>query len=192
MNVSTISTQVQALMTTGKTLEEALQLALAEAQHTQVRRDNIEYIKTLHNIPEVRRMKKVAYAKISKSKGKDDAIARYKLEVEAADEKLNELLAEVNSAKKPWEKAMELGEDAAAAFNYYLSSYKDNVDKLVDKKTKGITKAEVKVALLKINPEIPEDFPEMFKSVAAERVHNGDMMLVTVLRKVAYLKSLKK
>lgn len=192
MNVSTISTKVQELMKGGKTLDEALQLALADAQHVNPQRDNIAYIKSLRNIPEVRRMKKVAYAKISKSKGKEDSIIRYKLEVAAADERLNELLSEVNAASKPWEKAMELGEDAAAAFNYYLSSYKDNVDKLMDKKTKNVTKAEVKAALLKINPEIPEDMPEMFRPVAADRVHNGDMMLMTVLRKVSYLKSLKK
>ena len=192
MNVSTMTSKIQELVAEGKTLEEALQVVLTESSKTQPRRDNVAYIESLTNLPEVRRVKKIAYAKISKSKGKDEAIARYKQEIEAADLKLTELLKEVNSAECPWKKAMELGEDAASAFNYYFSTYKDQIDKEVEKKAKGKTKAEVKAALIKISPVLPGDMPEIFHEVAVERVQNGDMMVVTVLKKVGYLQSIKK
>ena len=192
MNTNEMATKVQELMAEGKTMEEALQSVIQAASKTQPRRDNVAYIESLNNLPEVRRVKKIAYAKISKSKGKEEAIARYKQEIEAADFRLTELLKEVNSAKVPWKKAMELGEDAASAFNYYFATFKDQVDKEVEKRAKGKTKAEVKAALLKISPVLPEAMPEIFFDVAVERVNNGDMMVVTVLKKVAYLNSLKK
>ncbi len=192
MNTNEMATKVQELMAEGKTMEEALQSVIQAASKTQPRRDNVAYIESLNNLPEVRRVKKIAYAKISKSKGKEEAIARYKQEIEAADFRLTELLKEVNSAKCPWKKAMELGEDAASAFNYYFATFKDQVDKEVEKRAKGKTKAEVKAALLKISPVLPEAMPEIFFDVAVERVNNGDMMVVTVLKKVAYLNSLKK
>ena len=193
---TTLTTKYEALIKSGMTQEEALKsLVTGASQKTTTsnpRRDQVAYIESLNSIPETRKARKIAYAKISKSKGKPDAIARYQLEIKAADKKLNELIIEVGNAKEPWKKSMELGEDAKGALTYFINSYKDRVDTDLDKKTKGKTRAEVKVALMKNSPSIPNDFPEILKDAASERVNNGDMMLVTVFRKAAYLKSLTK
>jgi len=193
---TTLTTKYEALIKSGMTQEEALKsLVTGASQKTTTsnpRRDQVAYIERLNSIPETRKARKIAYAKISKSKGKPDAIARYQLEIKAADKKLNELIIEVGNAKEPWKKSMELGEDAKGALTYFINSYKDRVDTDLDKKTKGKTRAEVKVALMKNSPSIPNDFPEILKAPAEERVKNGDMMLVTVFRKAAYLKSLTK
>ena len=175
----------------GKTTEEALQMVVASAvkKVPTARKDNLAYIASLRNIPEVRRVKKIAYAKVSKSKERPEAVARYQEEIKAADEKLNELLSEVNQAKEPWKKAMELGEDAKGAFQYFLTPYKDEIDKAVDKAAAKMTKAEVKAALLAIKPIIPDELPELFKPVATERLNNGDMMLLTIFRKASFLKN---
>ena len=152
------------------------------------RRDTVGYLDKLENIPEVRRVKKIAYAKISKSKGKEDAIARYKLEIEKADEVLNRLLADVNSAEEPWKRAMELGESADAAFNYYLTSYTANIEAAVKIKSKGLTNAQVKAALQVLKATVPDDLPEILKATWERRVENQDMMLITLSKKVAFLK----
>lgn len=196
INYETLTTKYEALIKSGMTQEEALKSLVTEASQktttSNPRRDQVAYIESLNSIPETRKARKIAYAKISKSKGKPDAIARYQLEIKAADKKLNELITEVENAPEPWKKAMELGEDAKGALTYFINSYKDKVDTDLDKKTKSKTRAEVKAALLKLTPSIPSDFPEILKDAASERVNNGDMMLVTVFRKVAYLKSLTK
>ena len=196
INYEALTTKYEALIKSGMTQEEALKSLVTEASQktttSNPRRDQVAYIESLNSIPETRKAKKIAYAKISKSKGKPDAIARYQLEIKAANKKLNELITEVENAPEPWKKAMELGEDAKGALTYFINSYKDKVDTDLDKKTKSKTRAEVKAALLKLTPSIPSDFPEILKDAASERVNNGDMMLVTVFRKVAYLKFLTK
>lgn len=186
---TTLTQMFEQAISQGKTKEEALQLIVAEASKktTTPRRDNLAYIKGLTSIPEVRKAKKIAYAKVSKSKDKPDAVARYQQEIKVADERLNELLSEVNQAKEPWKKSMELGEEAKGAFTYFITSYKDEVDKKLEKATSKMTKAEVKAALLKITPSTPSDIPEVLKAVAAERIKNQDMMLITIFRKVNFL-----
>jgi len=190
----TLSEVFEQALSQGKSKEEALQMIVAEASKkvSSPRRDNIQFIQSLNSIPEVRKAKKVAYAKVSKSKDKPEAVARYQLEIQAADKRLNELLSEVNQAKEPWKKAMELGEDAKGAFTYFIQSYKDAVDKKVEKATGKMTKSEVKAALLKLSPSIPTDLPEVLKTVASDRVHNQDMMLITIFRKVSFLNSVLK
>ena len=187
----TLSDIFEQALSQGKSKEEALQMIVAEASKkvSSPRRDNIQFIQSLTSIPEVRKAKKVAYAKVSKSKDKPEAVARYQLEIQAADKRLNELLSEVNQAKEPWKKAMELGEDAKGAVTYFIQGYKEEIDKKLEKAVGKMTKSEVKAALLKITPTVPADLPEVLKDVASERVHNQDMMLITIFRKVNFLSS---
>lgn len=207
---SELLAKITELQTQGFTLGTALEKVMAEAEEqglltktvtvhtggngggsTGPRRDTVAYLDKLQNIPEVRRVKKIAYAKISKSKGKEDAIARYKLEIEKADEVLNELLADVNSAAEPWKRAMELGESADGAFNYYLASYTPEVEAAVKLKSKGLTNAQVKAALQVLPTATPDDLPEILKPTWERRVENQDMMLVTLSKKVAFVKVVK-
>ena len=157
------------------------------------RRDNLTYISTLRNIPEVRRLKKIAYAKISKSKDKPEAVDRYRKEVAQADEVLNQLLAEIAADKTPWKKALELGEDEAAAFNYFLQDYKDKIDDELKElaKAKNLTNAEVKAELQKTKLVIPTAVPKELREAMAERIKRGDQMVQTVAKKAAYIKALK-
>lgn len=190
-----LAKRVEALVKSGKSLQEALQVALGEvkAPVPAGRIDHIAYIASLRDLPEVRRVRKIAYAKISKSKGKTEAIARYKLEIVEADKKLNELLAEVDGAEVPWMKAMELGENAAGAFNFYLGDYEAGVEaELKDLKLKAnLTNAQLKAALQVTKVLVPNDVPEVFREVILQRINNGDMRLITIARKAAFVLSLK-
>ena len=188
------------------TLEEALQKVWAEAftasqksqamvsRSGQPKKDNIAYIQSLTDLPEVRRVKKVAYAKKSKSKNNPEAVARYEQEIKAAEDKLNELLALVNSAETPWLKAKELGEPVEGQFNYFLLPYEEKLNDQVDAiaAKRKLTKAQVKAALLAIKPEVPEDIPEELKAAMQTRIDNKDMRVVTVARKAAFVKKYSK
>lgn len=196
-NINTSATEkmaqeIQKLMSEGKTLEEALQQVVTVKTVSVGRRDTLAYIKECRNIPEVRRLKKIAYAKISKSKGKLDAIARYKEEIKVAEDRLNDLIKEVNAAEIPWQKAMELGEDADAAFNYFFSSFKEQVDKALDKATKSMTRAQVKAELQTTTPKLPSKLPELLQPAMQKRMDNQDMQVITTAKKLVMYNRIKK
>ena len=195
-------TEINQLVANGMPLEQALQMAFEAGLKAQTkvsrsgqpRKDNIAYIESLTNLPEVRRVKKVAYAKKSKSKNNPEAVARYEKEIAAADAKLNELLQLVNSAETPWLKAKELGETVEGQFNYFLLPYEDELNGKADAiaaKAKA-TKAQVKAKLLAIKPEVPEDVPEELRPAMQTRIDNKDMRVVTVARKAAFVKKYSK
>lgn len=158
------------------------------------KRDNLAYIEGLNDIPEVRRVKKVAYAKKSKSKNNPEAVARYEKEIAAADAKLNTLLAMVEQAETPWLKAKELGETVEGQFNYFLLPYEDDLSKKVDAiaAKRKATKAQVKAILLGLKPEVPAEVPEELKPAMQVRIDNKDMRVVTVARKAAFVKKYSK
>lgn len=184
--------RVQELMEAGKSLEEALALVIEEAklagQGSNTRRDNIAYIKSLRNLPEARRCKKIAHAKISKSKGKAASIANYRAEIAAATEVIKALEKEIESAEIPWKKAMELGEDAAGAFNWYLAGITGAIEEAVKEAKGKMTNAELKAALLAIQPKVPSFVPKVFKGVWATRMSRMDMQVIALAKKAAFVK----
>lgn len=194
--------QLNDMVAQGMSLEQALQMAFEAGlkakpkahRNGQPKKDNIAYIQGLMDLPEVRRVKKVAYAKKSKSKNNPEAVARYEREIAAADAKLNELLAMVEAAETPWLKAKELGEPVEGQFNYYLLPYEDELNKQVDAiaARKKATKAQVKAQLLAIKPGVPEEIPEELKPAMQTRIDNKDMRVVTVARKAAFVKKYSK
>jgi hypothetical protein len=192
-----LEAKVQALLAEGKSLGEALAIIMKEAEASKpagygARRDTIGYLSTSNDLYDIKRLKNIAKAKISKSKNLPDSIARYKKEIEAADKRINELTRIINSADEPWKKAMEFNEPAKSAFTYYLNSLKDKVDAECDKLTKGWTRAQVKAALLNITPVIPEESPEELKPIWKERIEHQDMLVITVARKISLTKKLSK
>jgi len=181
--------QIQELLNKGYSLAQAITLVGVATHNTTTKRDTIEFLKTCNDISEVRRLRKIAYAKISKSAGKADAIARYQKEIEAADRRLNELMADVYSAATPWKRAMELGMDADGAFNIFLQDYKEQVDKSAESiaKTLKLTNAAFKTEVNSMKSELV-DIPEELLESAGKRVRNNDMQVVTVLKRAAFIR----
>lgn len=135
--------KIKNLMAEGKTLEEALSLTSQKAKKDPI--DRIAYIQGLNNIAELRKARKTAYAKKSKSKEKPETLARYQQEIDVATERLNTLIAEVTSAEIPWQKALELGETQEGAIQYFLGSIeKESEDYL---REAGIKKSIIKTLL---------------------------------------------
>jgi DNA repair exonuclease SbcCD ATPase subunit len=189
-NVERITAKVQELMATGKTMQEAMQEVLTAELKPTTAKDNVGKIKELRNLPELRRVKKIAYAKISKSKGKEDSIARYKEEIKACETRINELIAEITASEVPWKKSMELGEDAAGALNYFLADYKTKIEEELGKKTKGMTNAKIKSALQETKATVPQDIPEELKAPLMNRIERGDMLVITLCKTVSFLQTL--
>lgn len=195
-----LMTKVTGLMTEqGKTLEEALLMVLSQAESegkirkatnpTGPRKDNIAYIQGLNDLPELRRVKKIAYAKKSKSKNNPAACERYDQEIAEASKRINQLLALIPNDETGWLKAKELGEDAATQFNYFLVPFEENLNERVDAvaKKKGLTKAQVKAALIAAKAEVPAAVPEELKAAMAERMAHNDQRVLTVAKKAAYV-----
>jgi hypothetical protein len=135
--------KIKNLMAEGKTLEEALSLTSQKAKKDPI--DRIAYIQGLNNIAELRKARKTAYAKKSKSKDKPETLARYQQEIDVATDRLNTLISEVTSAEVPWQKALELGETPEGAIQYFLGSIeKESEDYL---REAGIKKSILKTLL---------------------------------------------
>lgn len=161
--------KIQQLMAEGKTLEEALQLTSQKAKKNPI--DRISYIQALENISELRKARKTAYAKKSKSKDKPETLERYQKEIDVSTERLNQLLAEVNSSETPWKKALELGETPEGAIQYFLTSLEAESEAYFA--TVDIPKSQIKSLLNKtvIQTEfVPEELREPF----AKRLESRD------------------
>lgn len=192
--------KINELTANGMELEAALFQVLTEAetkiqarpQVGQQKRDHIAYIESLTNLPEIRRVRKVAYAKISKSKGKEEAIARYKKEVDAATAKLNELLAEIDRSETPWLKAKEFGEDKDSQLNYWVRQQEELLeDKLETYAKKGnLTKAQVKAKVTEAKVDLSV-VPEELRATAQDRISRKDMRVQTVIKKMAIVNEAK-
>lgn len=191
--------KINELTANGMELEAALFQVLTEAEtkiqaRPQVgtqKRDHIAYIESLKNLPEIRRVRKVAYAKISKSKGKEEAIARYHKEVDAATAKLNELLAEIDRSETPWLKAKEFGEDKDSQLNYWVRQQEELLeDKLEALAKKGLTKAQIKAKVTEAKVDLSV-VPEELRATAQDRISRKDMRVQTVIKKMAVVNEAK-
>lgn len=191
--------KINELTANGMELEAALFQVLTEAEtkiqaRPQVgtqKRDHIAYIESLKNLPEIRRVRKVAYAKISKSKGKEEAIARYHKEVDAATAKLNELLAEIDRSETPWLKAKEFGEDKDSQLNYWVRQQEELLeDKLEARAKKGLTKAQIKAKVTEAKVDLSV-VPEELRATAQDRISRKDMRVQTVIKKMAVVNEAK-
>lgn len=185
--------RVQELMAGGTDLQSALAKVLEETKVHKPRSSGgaLARIRKSRNIPELRNIRKTAYAKISKSKDKPDACERYRKEIAAAEKKLTELLAEVSQSRCPWKKSMELGETAAGAFNYYLDELKARTDEVIGALRKRLTNAQVKAGYQSFEVEIPEGVPEVLRPTMEARIKNGDMQVITICRQLSFIKAVK-
>lgn len=189
--------KVMELVKQGKSPEEAmLEVLKGEESRVKVSKasspriaDRVAYIQGLNSIQEVRKARKTAYAKKSKSKDKPEACDRYEKEIEAATAKLNELLAEVNSAECPWKKALELGETVDGALQYFVQDLEAETEKAWDS-ISGHTKAEIKVfcqGAQVTDSLIPDELKETFNT----RVEHKDQRLISLVQKAQSLEDLK-
>lgn len=135
--------KIKSMMAEGKSLEEALSLTSQKVKKDPI--DRIAHIQGLNNIAELRKARKTAYAKKSKSKEKPETLARYQQEIDVATERLNTLIAEVTSAEIPWQKALELGETQEGSIQYFLNSIEKESEDYI--REAGIKKSILKTLL---------------------------------------------
>ena len=178
--------RIRALMTEGKSLEEALTEVAQKTPRVTI--DRLAYIGGLDNIQELRIARKTAYAKKSKAKDKPETLAKYQAEIDLATERLNDLIAEVNVAVVPWRKALELGETPEGAVQYFLFEIETQVEEFF-KTAKG-TKAQVKELTRKTAPSI--DFvPDQLRVAFQERLDHSDQRVQVAASKFNLMNDLK-
>lgn len=181
--------QIQELMAQGLSLEEALSKVTTKKGRERI--DRIAYIQGLNNISELRKARKTAYAKKSKSKDKPEAAARYEEEIKEATNRLNEVLAEVNASPIPWKAALEHGDTEDGALQLFIQDLEKEVDEAWEKFLGAMdpkpTKAEVKV-FTQGTTITDATIPDELKGVYNKRISNRDQRLYSLAQKAAALK----
>lgn len=193
--VQDMAAKIQELLSSGKSLEEALAATVPAPKVGRASVDRVALIEGLTDISELKRARKIAYAKKSKAKDKPETLAKYQLEIDVATARLNEMIAEINRAETPWKKAIELGENAGGALQYFIADSEIAVDAELDRfivgQQKTPSKADVKKFLNKTKATV--DFvPETLRPAFNARLANRDQRVDTLARKhqaVADLKS---
>lgn len=155
--------------------------------------DRIAYIQGLDNISEVRKARKIAYAKKSKSKDKPEAVARYEEEIKTATEKLTQMLQVVNSSKEPWKTALQMGETVDGALQLFIQDLEQEVEAEWKEKGKGYTKAQVKTFCQSqdISQVAKDLIPEQLQETFTNRLNNKDQRLKTLAQNWKGLQTLK-
>ena len=134
------------------------------------------------SISEVRKARKIAYAKKSKSKDKPEAVARYEQEIQTATDKLTQMLQVVNSSETPWKTALEMGETVDGALQLFIQDLEQEVEAEWKELGKGYTKAQVKTFCQSrdISQVAKDLIPEPLQETFNNRLANKDQRLKTL------------
>lgn len=181
-------TQEQAFQEVFKKGQEA-----GKAKTTRQVVDRIAYIQGLDSITEVRKARKIAYAKKSKSKDKPEAVARYEQEIQTATDKLTQMLQVVNSSETPWKTALEMGETVDGALQLFIQDLEQVVEAEWKERGKGYTKAQVKTFCQSqdISQVAKDLIPEPLQETFNNRLANKDQRLKTLAQNWVGLQTLK-
>lgn len=180
------------------TQEEALQKMFEAGQASKPKTtrqvvDRIAYIQEMTSIQEVRKARKIAYAKKSKSKDKPEAIARYEQEIKTATDKLTQMLQVVNSSESPWKTALEMGETVDGALQLFIQDLEQEVEAEWKVQGKPYTKAQVKTFCQSQDiTQVAKDLiPEPLQETFTNRLNNKDQRLKTLAQNWKGLQTLK-
>lgn len=191
-----MASKIEEMLANGVSLQEALDLVVKEEKAATKPfnkiEDRVTWIYELNNISELRLAIKSAFGKKSKAKtaGQSAKVEKYQLEVESGQKKLNELLAEVGKAEVRYIKALELGEDIKGAAHLYLTDLASLVETKIAKL--DLTNAAIKREVQKHQPSFPKNTPEELRQSIQQRLDNGDMMVNTLFKKVAFIQEVQR
>lgn len=199
MNTNEMSKRIEDLMKGGLSLEDALAKVLSEQPTTNRIVDRVVWIRSLGNISELRNAIKIAFAKKSKSKDSPAALARYELEIKAGQDRLNELLADVNNCEHRCIRALELGESLEGVTQFWLEDMEARVNRAIEDKIleKRLQRSAVRKSIGTQSSATPDDLkanleshhPEMLP-IYENRLKRNDQRVATLNKKAALLKTL--
>lgn len=191
--------EIERLHKEGKSIEECLRLTAHMVPSSSVVGNRIEYIKSLTSIAAVRKAQHGANSKLSKSRGKPEAAARYRLEIQTAKDRLNELMAQVGQNENPLQAALEMGEEASGIVQMIIGDEEERIKPILET-VKSAKKWTRKTLKSEINAQSTETPPEMVEKLLAvsttvesiyeDRRKGGDQRVVTLNKKLSLLNKL--
>lgn len=201
MNTNEMSNKIKELMEKGgKSLEEALAIVMKEVVPSNKILDRVAHMRSMTNLSELRNAIKIAFAKKSKSKDNPEAIKRYDLEVKAGQDRLNELLAEIDQHEHRCLRALELGESPEGAVQLWLEDMeartnRDMEDHILESRA---SRASVRRSIGDQKTATPESVKENLDRhdkrllpIYENRLSRGDQRVATLNRKIHLMESLK-
>lgn len=174
------------------TMEEALEAAAQKPAKRPTIANRVEWIAGLSNLAELEKAIRIAYAKKSKAKGKEETVAKYEEEIRAGQARKNELLAEINQAEDRVAKAIELGMDPSKLLQDVLADMEDEIAVAIADlaAAKEVTKKTLKEIMSSqatgIHPDIASrlgDLGQDFLDRYEERKDNGDQRVISLNKK---------
>lgn len=148
-------------------------------------RDNIARVQAMTSIADVRKAKQVAVAKKAKASKNPDSVARYEKEIEAAQARLDELLA----ASPNVQALIDNGEDPNRIITAFIKQKEDEFEEF-SKEHKASKKL-----LKSISDEIPASFytdlPTSLHDALTDRFNKSDYRLKATCRNVNLMEAVK-
>lgn len=185
--------ELQAKVEAGEmTMQEALEAAAQKPAKRPTIANRVEWIGQLANLAELEKAIRIAYAKKSKAKGKEETVAKYEAEIKAGQARKNELLAEINQAEDRVSKAIELGMDPSKLLQDVLADMEDEIAAAIADlaAAKNVSKKALKDIMTNqatgIHPDIAErlgDLGQDFLDRYEERRENGDQRVISLNKK---------
>lgn len=174
------------------TMEAALEAAAQKAPKRPTIANRVEWISQLTNLAELEKAIRIAYAKKSKAKGKEETVAKYEEEIRAGQARKNDLLAEINQAEDRVAKAIELGMDPSKLLQDVLADMEEEIAVAIADlaAAKNVTKKALKDIMSAqatgLHPLIIERLGELgpdFLERYEERKDNGDQRVLSLNKK---------
>jgi hypothetical protein len=201
MDTNDMSKKIKELMEKeGKSLEEALAIVMKGVVPSNKIVDRVAHIRGLSNLVELRNATKIAFAKKSKSKDNPEAVKRYELEIKAGQDRLNELLAEIDQHEHRCLRALELGESPEGAVQLWLEDMEARTNRALEDyivETRS-SRASIRRAIGDQKTETPESLIENLNShdarllpIYENRLSRGDQRVATLNRKIRLKETFK-
>jgi|ADurb_Cas_03_Slu_FD_contig_31_2994912_length_1286_multi_2_in_0_out_0_1 hypothetical protein len=191
LNSKEIVAKATELMKEGKTMEEALQAALADALKgaPKLQGDRLETMSNLRDIQELRKAIKSSNGMKSKMNKNTQAVERYTAQIKAGQSQLKALMDEINSAEDPFAKAIELNADATDLLNMWLKKKNSEVDAMFKarKEEKKLSNDDAKSIRNMMSSETPEAIAKELKAISEavyeayqDRLKRNDQWIATI------------
>lgn len=197
MNPRVKARKIVELVKEGMSVEEASLQVLEEiAEEFGPITDRVEWIKGLKTLDELRRAKKSAHGKKSKAVSEEKK-AKYQAEIEAADMRMNEIIARSSKEADPIKSLIELGESPKVVLHNWIRGKEEELKEKLG--TLGLSKNRIKALAAdqpaQTPPSIQEElrqYDEALVDLYEQRLERCDQGVIAINRKTRLIESSSK
>lgn len=156
------------------------------AKEPKPRRDNVKAVSEMGSISSVRRFLQISIAKKAKSVGKDEAVARYEEEIEAAKLRLAGLLEEGLNSTDPILALIALDEEPNKILTHFIVIKEAEFDKWLEDNEYKVSRNVFKSIPIDIPQSFLDEMPEELYHAIKYRHNKTDYRLQAICKKFTF------